>query len=202
MSKILTPAHSAKSSHLEKRVEGFCLIMAPLLFAVSSFFWENGEYGVESAMLIIFSMFFWITGLTGLFSLVKNDMPRYAVWGRWAAVFGCISGVCFAFLGYVVTALNISHEEYLKLLSEHPLTSQVLLFGSGPLFPVSILILGIILMLRRSVALWISISLCVAAITFPFGRIPPRTEWLAHLTDLALLIPSIAIGWKYLRSDD
>jgi len=32
--------------------------MAPWLFAASTFFWQNGEYGVEAATLIIFSMFF------------------------------------------------------------------------------------------------------------------------------------------------
>ena len=110
MSEIFTPALSTKSSQLEKRVEGFCLIITPVLFAASTFFWQNGEYGVEAAVLIIFSMFFWIPALKSLFSLVKNEMPRYAVWGLWIAVFGCIGGVCFAFLGYLATVFNISHE--------------------------------------------------------------------------------------------
>ena len=136
MSENFTPALSTKSSRLEKKVEGFCLIFAPVLFAASTFFWQNGEYGVEAAILIIFSMFFWIPALTGLFSLIKNEMPRYAVWGLWIAVFGCISGVCFAFLGYLATIFNISHEQYLYSLSHYPVTSQILLFGSGPIIPV------------------------------------------------------------------
>ena len=89
---------STKSSQLEKKVEGFCLIIAPLLFAACTFFWQNGEYGIESATRVIFSMFFWIPALMP-FSLIKKEMPHYAVWGLWVAVFGCISGVCFAFLG-------------------------------------------------------------------------------------------------------
>ena len=198
MSENFTPALSTKSSQLEKRVEGFCLIMAPLLFAASTFFWQDGEYGVEAAILIIFSMFFWIPALTGLFSLVKNEMPLYAVWGLWIAVFGCISGVCFAFLGYLATIFNISHEEYLNLLSHYPVTSQILLFGSGPLFPLSILVLGINLMLKGSVPAWIGISFCGAAIAFPLSRIP-RVEWVAHIADLAMLIPSAAIAWQILR---
>ena len=84
---------STKSSQLEKQVEGFCLVIAPLLFAASTFFWHNGEYGAEAATLIIFSMFFWIPALTGLFSLIKNKVPRYAVWGLWIRVYGCISEV-------------------------------------------------------------------------------------------------------------
>lgn len=189
---------TTKSSHLETRVEGFCLIIAPLLFAASTFFWQNGEYGVEAAILIIFSMFLWIPALTGLFSLIKNDMPRYAVWGLWISVFGCISGVCFGFLGYLATVFNISHDEYLNSLSNYPVSSQILLFGSGPLFPLSLLILAINLMLKRSVPVWISVLLCVAAIAFPLSRIP-RIEWVAHIADLAILIPSVAIAREILR---
>src|SRR5678815_712480 len=198
MSEIFTPALSTKSSQLEKRVEEFCLIIAPLLFAASTFFWQDGEYGVEAAILIIFSMFLWIPALTGLFSLIKNEMPRYAVWGLWVAVFGCISGVCFAFLGYLATVFNISHEQYLNSLSHYPATSQILLFGSGPLFPVSILVLGINFMMKRSVPIWMSILFCMAAVAFPLSRIP-RIEWIAHIADLAMTIPSVAIAWEILR---
>jgi len=198
MSENFTPALSTKSSQLEKKVEGFCLIFAPLLFAASTFFWQEGEYGVEAAILIIFSMFFWIPALTGLFSLIRNEMPRYAVWGLWIAVFGCISGVCFAFLGYLATVFNISHEQYLNSLSHYPITSQVLLFGSGPLFPLSILVLGINLLVKRSTPVWISVLFCVAAITFPLSRIA-RIEWMAHIADLAMLIPSAAVASQILK---
>jgi hypothetical protein len=198
MSEIFTPALSTKSSQLEKRVEGFCLIIAPVLFAVSTFFWQGREYGVEAAFLIVLSMFFWIPALTGLFSLIKYEMPRYAVLGLWIAVFGCISGVCFALLGYLATIFNISHEQYLISLSHYPVTSQILLFGSGPLFPLSILVLGINLLIKRSVPVWISALLCVAAVAFPLSRIP-RIEWIAHVADLALLIPSVAIAREILR---
>ena len=198
MSENFRPGLPTKSSQLEKKVEGFCLIVAPALFAASTFFWQNGEYGVEAAILIIFSMFFWIPALTGLFSLIKNEMPRFAVWGLWIAVFGCISGVCFAFLGYLATILNISHEQYLNSLSHYPVTSQILLFGSGPLFPLSIFVLGVNLMLKRSVPVLTGLLFCVAAMGFPLSRIS-RIEWMAHIADLAMLIPSAAIAWRMLR---
>jgi len=43
MSENFTPVLSTKSSQLEKKVEGFCLIVAPALFAASTFFWQNGN---------------------------------------------------------------------------------------------------------------------------------------------------------------
>ena len=180
-------------------MEGFCLIIAPLLFGASTFFWQNGEYGVEAATLIIFSMFLWIPALTGLFSLIKTKMPRYAVWGLWIGVFGCISGVCFAFLGYLTTVFNIPHQQYLESLSQYPVTSQILLFGSGPLFPLSILVLGIILILKRSVPILIGILFCLGAIAFPVSRIP-RVEWIAHVADLCIFIPSAMIAMQILKN--
>jgi len=38
MAGNFTPALPTKSSQLEKKVEGFCLIVAPVLFAASTFF--------------------------------------------------------------------------------------------------------------------------------------------------------------------
>jgi hypothetical protein len=160
---------------------------------------ENGEYGVEAATLIVISMFFWIPALIGLFSLVKNNMPRYAVWGLWIAVFGCISGVCFAFLGYLTTVFNISHQQYLDSLSKNPVTSQILLFASGPLFPLSILILGIVLLFKRAVHPWVGLMFCLGAIAFPLSRIP-RIEWVAHIADVCLFIPCAIVALQILRN--
>src|SRR4051812_22342717 len=109
--------HPERSSTIEKNVQGISLIVAPLLFAASTFFWMNGEYNVSSATLIIFSMFVWIPAFTGLFGLLKNKTPRYAVWALWIAVYGCISGCCFAFLGYFTTIFHIPHDKYLHTLS-------------------------------------------------------------------------------------
>ncbi|QEC68153.1 hypothetical protein FRZ67_12900 [Panacibacter ginsenosidivorans] len=175
------------------------LIIAPVLFAASTFFWVNGEYGIAAATFGIISLFFWIPALTGLFSLLKNKMPRYATYGLWIAVFGCISGVCFMFLGYLTTIFNISHSAYLQKLSEYPFSSQLLLFATGPLFPLSLLILGIILFRTKTVAAWIAILLCLGAIAFPASRIP-RVEWIAHVADVLLLVPTMAIGFSLLKN--
>ncbi len=112
---MISPALKA-----ERNAHGFSLIIASLLFAASTFFWNEGEYNVPSATLIILSMFFWIHGFTGIFLLFKNKMPYYSIWGLWVAVFGCISGVCFAFLGYL-TSIFIFHT---RNIYRHCLTIQ------------------------------------------------------------------------------
>jgi len=120
-------------------------------------------------------------------------MPRYAVYGLWIAVLGDVSGICFMFLGYLTTIFNISHTAYLQKLAEHPLSSQLLLFATGPIFPLSLLVLGINLFRTKVVSTWIGIFLCIGAIAFPVSRIP-RIEWIAHVADFLLLVPTVAIG--------
>ncbi|MDQ3844357.1 MAG: hypothetical protein M3342_10130 [Bacteroidota bacterium] len=185
---------------LEKRIQGSCLIIAPFLFGLSTFFWQGGEYGVTSATLIILSLFFWIPAWMGLFDILKEKRPRYAVWGLWVAVYGCISGVCFAFLGYLTSIFHIPHKTYIEELSQYPLSSQVLLFASGPLFPSSLLILGIVLLRTRLVPLPVGLLLCLAAIAFPLSRIG-RVEWMAHIADLLLLIPCFYLGLKIIQRE-
>ena len=189
------------SSSIEKKFYGMALIIAPILFAASTFFWIKGEYSVAAATLGIVSLFFWIPALTGAFSLLKNKMPRYATYGLWIAVFGCISGVCFMFLGYLTIIFNISHTEYLQKLSEYPVSSQLLLFATGPLFPLSLLVLGITLLRTKAVAAWIAILLFIGAIAFPASRIP-RIEWIAHIADILLLVPTVAMGITLLKKNN
>lgn len=104
------------------------------------------------------------------------------------------------FLGYLTTIFNISHEEYLKELSAYPFSSQLLLFATGPLFPLSLLILGINLLRKKAVPVWVGILLCIGAIAFPSSRIP-RIEWIAHIADVLLLIPTVAVGFILLKKD-
>lgn len=182
----------------EKAMAGFSLLAAPLLFASSTFFWQNGEYSTTSATLIVLSMFFWMPAFKGLFEKLSTRMPRYARWGYWVAIWGCISGICFAMLGYLATAFAISHETYLQTLSHYPVSSQLLLFASGPIFPLSLLILGINLLRTKTVTTVVGLLLCAGALAFPVSRIS-RIEWIAHVADALLIIPCIILGLGILQ---
>ena len=188
----------AVSAKTERNVHGFSLIVAPALMVASTFFWTNGEYSVPCATLLILSIFFWIPAFSGLFGLTKNTMPRYSVYGLWVAVFGCISGVCFAFLGYLTSIFEISHQQYLAKLSLYPFSSQLLLFGSGPLFPLSVFVLGIVLARSGAVPAWQAILFSLAGIAFPLSRIT-RIQSIAHVADLFFLVPSAFIAMQFFK---
>lgn len=183
---------------IERRLQAICLVLAPLTFTLSTFFWQNGEYTPEAATLIVVSMFLWIPALAGLFGKLKAHLPRYAVWGYWVAVWGCISGICFAMLGYLATVFAISHNSYLETLSRYSLSSQFLLFASGPIFPLSLLVLGINLLRTKNVTTAAGLLLCIGALAFPASRIS-RIEWVAHVADVLLLAACVMISTDLVR---
>lgn len=174
----------------------FVLIAAPLLSGASTFFWKDGEYGATGGTVLIMALFFWIPALAALFSLVKDIMPRYAQWGYFIALFGCISGMNFGSLGYYSDVFNISQEGYLQALAEHPISSGILLFWAGPLFPLSIFILAVILWRTRSVPGFACFCLALAAIVFPISRIP-RINLTAHTADALFLFSMASIALHY-----
>jgi len=63
------------TTYTEKNIHFGSLILAPSLLGFSTFFWQNGEYSVNAATLLILSLFFWIPALQGLFGLIKMHIP-------------------------------------------------------------------------------------------------------------------------------
>lgn len=51
---------NARTDALHQKFLGACFVIAPLLFGASTFFWQNGEYGVTGVTLLTLSMIFWI----------------------------------------------------------------------------------------------------------------------------------------------
>ena len=186
---------SLSASRLEEIIEGAALIAAPVLFLTSTFYWHNGEYNNVSATLMILSLFFWLPAFKALFKVTSQKLPLYSVLALWIAYFGCISGICFAFLGYMATVLDITHAQYLDALKNYPLTSQILLFASGPIFPLTFLMFGVQMLRTHAVPSIVGILFCLAGVAFPVSRIA-RIEWIAHIADLLLLVPCLYIFFK------
>lgn len=181
----------------QHKMYGVSLILAPLLQFISGFFWINKEYGVAGGTLLVLSMFFWIPSLIALFDLVKNKMPNYAAWGLLVAIVGFISGSNFAMVGVMSEIFDIPHETYLKGFENYKVSSGILLFQTGPLAPLSLLILGIVLLRTTSVDAFIAILIIIGAVLFPVGRIS-RTEWIAHVCDIFFLVPFSILGMRIL----
>jgi hypothetical protein len=175
---------------------GSSMIIAPLVFSASTFFWKNGEYGITGGTILVLSMVLWIPAFIGLFDLLKDKMPIYTSIGFLIATYGCISGVNFGMVGVFSEAFQISHEAYLSEVARQPLAFNLLLMWSGPLFPLSLLVLGINLLRKKVVPSWTAVMICVGALAFPISRIL-RIAVVAHIADMLLFIPLLYIGLQY-----
>ena len=177
------------------------LILAPLLLGISTFFWTHGEYGVAGGTMLALSTVFWIGCFAVLFGLLGRELPVYASAGFIIAVYGCIGGANFGMVGVFSEAFGISHRAYLDGAAAHSLWFGLLLFWPGPLFPLSLFVLGIQLARKRVIPGWAAALIGLGALAFPVSRIP-RIEWVAHTADLLLAIPFCYLGCRGMFSTD
>ena len=193
----------SEAHNADRKLWGLSLILAPALFATSTFFWVHTsgrvEYGVIGGAIIAIATVFWIPAFIGLFDLLKEPMPRYATWGLLIAIYGCIGGAAFGLEGLFAEAFRIPHAVRREAWAQFPTTFNLTFFWPGLLFPLSLLILGAMLIRTKSIPLWAGLLICLAAIAFPVSRIP-RIDLAAHAADVLMLVPLAYTGWGFLKS--
>ncbi|HEY9048989.1 MAG TPA: hypothetical protein VIN08_23980 [Ohtaekwangia sp.] len=186
-------SHPLRYQALERKLWGMSLLIAPAITIVGTLFWQQGEAGIIGGTCIILATIFWIPAFIGLFSLLRDEMPVYALLGLMIAIYGCIGGNNFGFEAYYREIFSISGEQKRQAFSAYPLAFNFVLFWPGPLFPLSLLVLSINYLRKKSVPLWVAVMLCMGAVLFPAGRIP-KIMWIALTTDFILAIPLLYIG--------
>ena len=175
-----------------------CLLAGPLLFAASTFFWEDGRYGVTGGMLVALSMPFWVYGIIALLERMRPALPRYTAVVLLLALLGTVGGAAFGFQGFFETAFGLDEAASKEALEEYPLQAGILLWWLGPLFPLTLFALGVGLARTRELPLGVAVLLCAGAVLFPVSRIP-RDQWIAHLVDLLLLAPFLIAAARWQR---
>jgi hypothetical protein len=178
---------------------GICFILAPALFFISGFFWSGVEYGVTGGTIVNLGAACWIPVFIGLFNILKQKLPAYASWALPIAILGCVAGANFAMVGVNAAIFQLPHQVYLDGYAKNPLSANLLLFWTGPLFPLSLIFLSIQLMRTRSLELWTLILMGLGAIAFPISRIA-RNHLITHAADFLLLIPFVYLGIRYIRT--
>jgi hypothetical protein len=176
---------------------GVCLVVGQGISTLSSFFWaDNGRHTINGSVLVILGMIFWAVGFIGLFSLFREKNPWYSRLGLLYAFYGCLGGIGFGFEGLYSIILGVE-KIGVEAHQKFPLHMNLVLFWSGPAFPLTVLIMGILFLIRRITPLWIALLFIAGAISFPVSRIL-RLPWTAHVADFLLLIPVIFISWHFI----
>lgn len=180
------------SSAPDRRFWFLCLLIGQTIETVSTFFWlDTGRHTLNGSVLVILGMVFWSVGFIGLFDMFKEKNPWYSRLGLLYAFYGCLGGIAFGFEGLYSQLMNIENIG-VESMAKFPLQMNLVLFWSGPAFPLSLVLLGIMMAVRKVQPAWIAALIIIGAIAFPASRIS-RIQWLAHIADITLLIPLIAL---------
>jgi hypothetical protein len=185
---------------MSTKLYAISLFLAPSCYALSTFFWQTDgqytQYSVTAGSLLIVGSVFWVIAFAALFDKLKDKTPNYASWGLLVAVYGCLcGGVSFALRDVIALTFNISHPDILHAFAKHPIFDNVVFWIGGPAFPISLLLVGIVLAWTKTTAPWVGIMIALSGVLFPVSRIF-RIELVGHTVDVLMLVPMVYLSWQ------
>lgn len=190
--------NTSRADQLQDTVSGVCMIMASLLLLISSVAGGLGRDRLDGT-IGLYAFFLFIFAVLGLTRLLWDRAPRVAVALRLLAIFGCVGSVGFgvttAFLGAAEQAG--ASEATLRDLEEiYGFGLPLLLQLPGITFPLSMVLLGIVLWRTRAVPAWTGIALALAGVAYPLGR-APDIQVLFYVADGLFIV---SLGYIGVRS--
>lgn len=178
------------------RVVSLCL--GPALLALSTFFWHNGRHGVPGGVMAAMASIVWVYGLIGIWERLQTRMPKLSALGLVMTLLGTFGGICFGAQGFYEGIFGQTGAQSLAAAARYPIASSFMLWWAGPMFPLSMVLLGVVLYRSALVSKALAVGAMVAGTVFPVSRIP-RIEVVAHIADFALLATSVWLAVMVLR---
>ncbi|MGW0434719.1 hypothetical protein ACWDV4_19560 [Micromonospora sp. NPDC003197] len=169
------------------------LILGPALNLLAGFFWESDRQGVTAGTLIVLSTGLWLIGLLGLYDRLRPLAPRFVAVAVPLAVFATVGGLAFGFQSIYEGMFDVSHAEAVEQLNHYPFTANSLYWLAGPMFPLTLFLLGAMLLKLRAAPLPVSVLIMLGALAFPLSRIT-REPTIAHVADVLLLLPFLYLA--------
>ncbi|ADD43988.1 hypothetical protein [Stackebrandtia nassauensis] len=169
------------------------LILGPLSLAASTFFWEDGRYGVTGGVLVALASTAWIYGLLGVWEHLRDRSPLLSAVGIVLTVVGTFGGIAFGTQGFFEGIFDVSGAESLDAAARYPVASWFVLWLPGPLFPISLMLLGAMLLRLRVTPVPVAVALMLGGLAFPASRVS-RVDLIAHGADVVLLAASAALA--------
>jgi hypothetical protein len=179
---------------LTQRLQAGSLLLGPIIFSTSPFFWNDGHYGATGGMLIALSMPFWVYGLLGEYNRLREHIPLVSGLWLFVLLLGMLGSISFGLQGFFEESLGVIDEISLASFSNYPPQSFLLLWLPGPAFPLSLFAFGLMISWTRIAPKWVAIFICIAAIAFPAGRVL-RLEWVSYVADLLVVLPFFYLAW-------
>ncbi len=177
------------------RLQTLGLVVGPALFALSPLFWVDGHYGIVGGMLIAVATVPWVYGLVGEYGRLRPLYPRVA--GLWLllVLLGMFGTIAFGLQGFFEGVFGVADQAALDAFASYPPWGAAVLLVSGPLFPLALLVLGVMQWRARLSPRWAAGLLCAAAALFPLARLA-RLDLVAFAADLLMLAAFCVLAWR------
>lgn len=185
-----------------QRLQAVAMVVGPVVFAASPFFWVDGHYGVNGGMLIALSTVPWVFGLIGEYERLRERVPVAA--GLWLLLLlvGMFGTIAFGLQGFFEGAFGLHDRVGLERFADYPPQSLLVLWLPGPSFPAAMFAFGALLLWTRMAPWWDASLICLAAVAFPLGRVL-RLEWVAYVVDVLVIIAFAHLAWRaWLRTTE
>ncbi|MHA3722975.1 hypothetical protein ACXR2T_03765 [Leucobacter sp. HY1910] len=179
---------------LMRRLASLALMIGPLLFALSPFFWVGKHYGVVGGFLVAISTVPWLFGLISEYDALRAKLPVWS--GLWMllTLIGAFGTVAFGIQGVFESLLGFGEWRGAATFDTYPLPVTLILMTAGPAFPLALFILGAMYWKTGLVPRWAAALLMFAAIAFPIARVT-RDFPFVFIADFTMLAAFCAIAW-------
>ncbi len=162
------------------------LVLGAALNAAAGFFWKGDGPDATGAPLAALGLACWLIGLADLYQRIRPRAPRATAVLFPVTVFGVTGGIAFSVQALHEVMFGVSHARAVDLLGGYPFAANTLYWICGPLFPLSLVALGLLVARVRAAPVPAGMLLALGGAAFPLSRIT-REEILVHAADLLLL---------------
>lgn len=178
-----------------QRSQAVALFLGPIIFAASPFFWVDGHYSVNGGMLIALSMVPWVFGFIGEYERLRERVPIAARLWLLLLLIGMFGSIAFGLQGFFEGVFGLQDRAALARFADYPPQSLLVLWLPGPVFPLSLVVFGLLVWRTRMSPWWVAALICLAGIAFPLGRVL-RLEWVAYVVDLLVIVAFAQLAWR------
>ena len=181
----------------------FCFISAPLMLLVVDLFYLSGNHFatyISSEIAVGLLMF----SVIALMLMLRPKAEKAGFIAGAIALLGTLKGTTIFAFYYLreelpKSGLDAATMQAFQTATESSYQTVLWLVFPGPLFPLGLLLLGIVLLKTGTVSRVASVALILGAIVFPVGRFSGILGFV-FTSDVLLIVSFISIGWQVLNS--
>ena len=194
---VLDPASASPTA---AHIYGVAIIVAPLLLLSSTIAYVtvgNGiNDGVVGGTIGVWSCFALAIAFVGILRLAEPEAPRAAPLLAVLAQIAFCAGVAFN-VQAIVTGYFGADTTFIDVVEGSDAFGVLAFLPWGLFTPVALVGTGLLLWRTRTAAPWIAALLVIGGVGFVTSR-PARVDVLAVITDGALVVALVPLGWTIL----